>query len=291
MVVEIYWFAIVLIVFSAIWIFLYLNLKKAIKQSSSLQERLNSQSFADNHLFLKFLAREYANELIRRDSAFYLNRFHDLFQEWQDLRTKDPEYKTSTLRALYNEYEYYSDFAKVGSRDRAHIVNTDAFQYCSDEKLWEIYRAIRLFQALSDDIGLFKDYNSYDDASVSIDREELDHLKVYLVALKEVKLLKNLREARDEFYYSRDTFMSVHNTKKFRISYVALPFAAVPFGDRIGVYVRDLDLYGYWEDCTPDDKTFTTYYVSDDEYYLTGRELSEFDLSNVDLAHSMRQKD
>lgn len=287
MVVEIYWFAIVLIIFSAIWIFLYLNLKKAIKQSSSLQERLNSQSFADNHLFLKFLAREYANELIRRDSAFYLNRFHDLLQEWQDLRTKDPEYKTSTLRALYNEYEYYSDFAKVGSRDRAHIVNTDAFQYCSDEKLWEIYRAIRLFQALSDDIGPFKDYNSYDDASVSIDREELDHLKVYLVALKEKNLLENLKEARDEFYYSRDTFLSAHDTKKFRIS----PDVNVPFGRRVGVYARDLDLHGYWEDCTPEFKTFTTYYVSEDEYYLTGRELSEFDLSNVDLAHSIRQKD
>ena len=288
MLINIYLIVAFLIIFSTTLILLYLKLRNSKKESSLLQKRINDQSVTDNSLFCRVLAREYANELIRRDSAFYLNSFHRLFQEWEDLKSKDTEFKINTLGAIINDYEHYEDFSKIGYRNRAHIVNSDAFHHSSDEELWDIYRAIRLLLALSDDLGSYESSvhsHRYIKTGISIYREELDHLEIYLITLKEMELLESLKEAREAFDFL-ETLGADYNgnaprsysTEKFHISYVK----EVPFGDRMGVYVRDIDLHGYWEDCTPKNVTFTDYYVSDDSQYLNGRKLSEFDLSDIE---------
>jgi hypothetical protein len=292
MVINIYWTAVVLIIFSTTLIFLYLKLRNSRKESSTqillLQKRLHTQSTTDNRLFLRVLAREYANELISRNSAFYLGRFHKLFQEWEDLKTKDTEFKINTLSTINNDYQYYEDFSKIGYRGRAHIVNSDTFNGFNDEELWEIYRAIRLYLALSSDIDSCEsrlDGHKYISTGASIYREELDHLEIYVATLKEMKLLDDLKEAHNEFKLLRDLGADYngnapmsYSTVKFHITYAK----EVPFGKRMGVYARDTDMHGYWEDSTPENKTYTHYYVSDDAKYLNGKELSEFALLYIE---------
>lgn len=254
-----------------------------------LEGMMHSQSIADNGLYLRCLAQDYARELINRDCRGYRNNFRKLLHDWEDIKTQNIDYKIEMLDKLNNINPYYEDFGRLGYRGRIHIADSDAFYDCSDKDLWEAYKSIRLHQALSievDTSGLHVNSHKYNDTRISITNDELDHLVIYTDVLIELQLLACLKEAHGLLEdlkqlntpFKRYESVPMLTNQGYSITFLGM----VPFGGKYGVFVKDLDMYGYWETCAPEDKKYTTYFIANNDQFSEGRKLDECALYHIE---------
>lgn len=254
-----------------------------------LEGMMHSQSIADNGLYLRCLAQDYARELINRDCRGYRNNFRKLLHDWEDIKTQNIDYKIEMLDKLNNINPYYEDFGRLGYRGRIHIVDSDAFYDCSDKDLWEAYKSIRLHQALSIEVDTAEwrsNNHKINDTRISITNDELDHLVIYTDVLIELQLLDHLKDAREllgllgrsETLKRRYISQPFLTNDRYSITYVG----PAPFGEKYGVFVPDLDLYGFWETCAPEDEIRITYFIANDDQFSEGRKLDECALYHLE---------
>jgi hypothetical protein len=237
------------------------------------------QSRADTSAYLSVLAREQANELIRRDDSQYLDNFRALFREWTVLKDQQDEYKQNLLKEITDRHPYFTDFDRANGSTRAHILYPDAYHYeYYDGNLWECYKQIRLYGALTENLEV-KEYSAQG-VWEKITEDELAHLENYIKALQGTKLRADIEAARRLFEtlwhlnadYDGDE-PGCFNTDEYYIR--CLPKLKVPFGLSRGVYIKKSDRYGIWQETTPEDKTYVSYYQADEDYNIVGYDIAE----------------
>lgn len=220
---------------------------------------------ADNALFLSVLAREVANELIQRDFKNYLDNFNRLFFKWNEIQKKEKSARIAHLTTITSKYSLFSDFDELGTK--AHIVYADGFSWKSNDELWDLYEAMRLFDALNCDLD--EDWRGY---GTSITEAEREHLKEYCEKLSDTMLLAHLHKARDMYYLFKANSVEeksdsewIYETTEYRIRRV-YDVAEI----RFGVYVKIMDRYGMWG-LFADTVSYTSFYAADanfNEEYL-----------------------
>ena len=242
------------------------------------------QSIADNSAYLSVLAREQANELIRRDDSQYLDNFRALFREWTDIKDQQDEYKQNLLKEITDRHPYFTDFDRATGSTRAHILYPDAYHYeYYDGNLWDSYKQIRLYGALTKNLEV-EEYSAQGSWE-QITEDELAHLENYIKALQGTKLRADLEAARKLFKIlwhlnaDYDDEPGCFNTDEYCIR--RLPKLKVPFGLSYGVYIKKSDRYGVWQETTPYDETYVSYYKADQDYNIVG-----YDIANLSTLFS-----
>jgi hypothetical protein len=215
---------------------------------------------ADNALLLSVLAREAANELMQRDYKKYLDNFNRLFLKWGEIQKKEKSAKFAHLTTITSKYSLFSDFDELGTK--AHIVYADGFSWKSNDELWDLYEAIRLFDALSCDL-----YDDWRGRGTSITESEHDHLKEYCAKLSDTMLLAHLHKARDMYFLLRANGVEeksdsewIYETTEYKIRRV-YDVAEI----RFGVYVKSMDRYGMWG-LFADTVSYTSFYAADADF-------------------------
>jgi hypothetical protein len=111
----------------------------------ALTYELEHNRAADNALFLNAAAQLYANELIRRDVEFFITQFQRLCIKANLIKRKGPESMAAHLKTITDEYRQFDYFWPY---DLGFYNLPAVFEDVTNDELWELYEAIRLFEVI-----------------------------------------------------------------------------------------------------------------------------------------------
>jgi hypothetical protein len=239
-------------------------LRLQVKHLRSKLERnewmMRNARAADNALVISVLVREIANELMQRDAQLYKDKFNRLFYKWQEIKVKDKSAKLAHVTTITSKYPNFSNFDELGTR--AHVVYADGFSWISNDDLWDLYEAMRLFDALSCDLD--EDWRGH---GTSITETELEHLKEYCAKLSDTMLLAHLHKARDMYRLLRANDVEEKSDSEWIYETIEYKIRRVYHvaESRFGVYVKSLDRYGMWG-LFSDTVSYTSFYAADADF-------------------------
>jgi hypothetical protein len=215
---------------------------------------------ADNALFLSAISREVANELMSRDYKKYLENFNRLFFKWDEIQKKEKSAKIAHLATITSKYSHFSDFDELGTK--AHVVYADGFNWKSNNDLWDLYEAMRLFDALSCDLD-----EGWRGRGTSITKIELEHLQEYCAKLSDTMLLAHLHKARDMYRLLRANGVEEKSDSDWIYETIEYKIRRVydVAENRFGVYVKSMDRYGMWG-LFSDTVSYTSFYAADADF-------------------------
>ena len=232
-------------------------LKSSLERNEWMMRKARA---ADNALVISVLVREIANELMQRNIELYKDSFNGLFYKWQEIKAKDKSTKLAYVATITSKYPNFSNFDELGTR--AHVVYADGFSWISNDDLWDLYEAMRLFDALSCDLD--EDWRRH---GTSITETEREHLQEYCVKISDTMLLAHLHKARDVYYLLRANGVEeksdsewIYETIEYKIRRV-YDVAEI----RFGVYVKSMDRYGMWG-LFSDTVSYTSFYAADADF-------------------------
>jgi hypothetical protein len=119
----------------------------------ALTNELEHNRAADNALFLNAAAQLYANELIRRDVEFFITQFQRLCIKANLIKRKGPESMAAHLKTITDEYPKFFDFWLY---DLGFYYLPAVFEDVTNDELWELYEAIRLFEVMVKPLDFWK---------------------------------------------------------------------------------------------------------------------------------------
>lgn len=231
-----------------------------IRELSARERETKRNKKADNAKWLSALSREIANELVRRDSLVYEQKFERLVIKWNEIAKKSEQEKKAHFLTVCSTYPSFAEFDCVNTW--SHVIYADAFDMIGDEDLWEKYEGLRLYDALCADMD--KDWRYY---SSGINEKELKHLHKYRRKISDTILLEHLYRARDQLGYLRSNGLEqeregewLYETKDYKFKRVADVAES-----RWGVYVKAMDRYGMWG-LFVDETAYTSFYAADDKF-------------------------
>ena len=240
---------------------LIINIRYYISEKSRLLNEMEQMKAADNALLLYVLARELANNLMQQDSSDYLKRFEKLYWKWVDIKKKTREYKFAHLQVITSKYPLYSDFESLNIKP--YILYSEGFSYQSYDEWWDLYEAIRLFDALKCDLDKEWKFHGND-----ISKKELEHLQEYCRKFDDTKLLAHLHKAREQLELLRNNNVDALVNSDWQYDTQDYQFKRVPHvcEFRWGVYVKKLDRYGMWGVFDDGQTSYTTFFAADKKF-------------------------
>ena len=150
-----------LTILSLILLFLFKRLSKNFLYEIKLKEQDTARVELDKYnltqLFLKALSRELGNELITRNKDRYYFNFKQLVKEWMRLKELNDTEKEQKLKIITDKYEMHNDFSREQDCFYSHEKYETIFNEYNEEKdLYDLYRNIRLYGCLLNDLGKYK---------------------------------------------------------------------------------------------------------------------------------------
>ena len=230
-----------------------------IRELSAREGETTRSKKADNARWLSALAREIANELVRRDSLVYEQKFEGLVIKWNEISKKSEHEKKAHFLTVCSSYPSFAEFDCIGTFP--HVIYADAFDDIDDEDLWEKYEGLRLYDALCSDMDKVWRYQSS-----GISERELTHLHKYRCKIEDTILLEHLYKAREQFYHlivnvAQSEGEWTYETKDYKFKRVADVVES-----RWGVYVKAINRYGIWSSF--DERT--SFEAADDKFNERG---------------------
>jgi hypothetical protein len=255
-----WWLGAVVVLLLVVLLMLGIALKDALRLNRNLVSRIEKSST----LAMSVIAREVCNELMQRDHKEYRRRFENMHRMWSDLKSEGIRAKTLKLREITSKYPLFSDFDVLGTS--AHVFYADGFSWKSYDELWNLYEAVRLYEAINRDFDVIWKMNGG-----SISDAELEHLNSYCSSYENTMLLAHLYKARDFLNSASEPIKRITGT--FGVAELILEtedysFYTVPhfLEIQIGVHVKALGLYGIWGLFVENDVSFTSFYIADEKF-------------------------
>lgn len=209
--------------------------------------------------YLKILQREMANVLIRKDPQRFLETYKKAHEEFDSIKSSDPQVLKAKLLLLTEKYQQYEDFDLIGTRD--YVLYADALSGHPLDEIEGRYSDILMFQALQSELE--KDWPSFANTS----EKEVEHLKEYVRNVIDTQFKQKLKNAISEFYSLRQKQPDLHSldTTEFFIKYVH-DFAE----NRYGIHLKSSNEFGLYSFFVFDDgKIHESYYRSDENFQKT----------------------
>lgn len=259
-----WWFGAIVVLLLVLLLLLGIALKELLRENKNLEIRIAKNSASDNSLAMSVIAREVCNELMQRDHKEYRDRFIKMHRRWNELKSESIHAKTLKLREITSKYPLFSDFDELETS--GHVFYADGFSWKSYDELWNLYEAMRLYEAINRDFDKFWKINGG-----SISDVELEHLIKYCSSYENTLLLAHPHKARDVLNSASEAITRVtgtFDTAEFVFETKDYSFYTVPhFAEiQIGVYVKALDRYGIWGLFENDDVYYTTFYSADEKF-------------------------
>ncbi len=233
------------------------------RQQVSHPTRQELDTAQERALLLTTFRRELANYMVRRDPDRFIELYEQAHTEARKIsqlaRQSENAVLETQLATLCEKHPFYTDFDLFGTRE--HVLYEDGVSWKSIEDIEAHYLDLVRFHALQ--IALNEEWKMIGPAT---SRDDLKHLKEYVIKIKDTIFKKRIVDAVDVFYRAKSDYETIdgspilYENDIFQVQH-AYDVAEI----RYGIYFKDTDEYGLYSFFVDDekDKTYYSYYRSD----------------------------